>query len=153
MQPPLWMKSPALRPLLRLCAVLALLAAPALAQAQSAVLSADTFNRKVHVASGGNTRRAVGGGGDARRLAGPGGGKHLARLRNHQDNPRHSREPGAPQALSGAHGAIMHATSRRDNGFHRCCCPPIHPFPGRRDGRPLPRQGLSPAQARLRTPP
>ncbi|HRJ10924.1 MAG TPA: serine hydrolase [Prosthecobacter sp.] len=61
MQPPLWMKSPALRPLLRLCAVLALLVAPALAQAQSAVLSADTFNRKVHVAAGGNTRRAVGG--------------------------------------------------------------------------------------------
>lgn len=44
-----------------LAAALVCLAALPEASAQSEVLSADTFNRKVHVASGGNNRRAVGG--------------------------------------------------------------------------------------------
>ena len=61
MQSPLRMKPPLSRFLCTLAAIASVAGAPSAVTAQSAVLSADTFNRKVHVASDGNSRRAVGG--------------------------------------------------------------------------------------------
>lgn len=62
MKPPLRIASLLPRQLLHgLAACIVWAASISEANAQSAVLSADTFNRKVHVAADGNSRRAVGG--------------------------------------------------------------------------------------------
>ena len=61
MQPQLRLPPRSLRSWLAVAALPLLLAGVDRVSAQSAVLSADTFNRKVHVAAQGNSRRPVGG--------------------------------------------------------------------------------------------